>query len=45
VWLDGRLVAETDQLPAEAQKPGRVGIQMHSTGTAIEVKDVRLRPF
>ncbi len=44
VHLNGRLVAQTDALP-ESPGQGRIGIQMHSTGQAIEVRDARVRPL
>ena len=42
VWLDGELVAETDQLPAELLKAGRVGFQIHLDSGRVEFRDIRL---
>lgn len=42
VWLDGELVAETDQLPVELQKPGRIGFQIHLDSGRVEFRDIRL---
>jgi hypothetical protein len=43
VWLDGELAAETDALPEDAQKPGRIGLQIHMEDTRVEFRDLRVR--
>jgi hypothetical protein len=43
VLLDGLLVAETEQLPAEARKPGKIGLQIHLPNSAVEFRDLRVR--
>ncbi|MBL8230493.1 MAG: DUF1080 domain-containing protein [Bryobacterales bacterium] len=43
VWLDGELAAETDELPADARKPGRIGLQIHMEDTRVEFRDLRVR--
>jgi hypothetical protein len=45
VWLDGELAAETDALPEEARKAGRIGLQIHMEDTRVEFRDLRVRLF
>lgn len=45
VRLNGEKVAETTQLPEWAMNPGRVGIQIHSRDSAVDVRDLRVRPL
>jgi hypothetical protein len=43
VWLDGELAAETNELPPELQRAGRIGFQIHSDNARVEFRDIRLR--
>jgi hypothetical protein len=44
VRLDGATVAETDRLPESYDAPGRIGLQIHKEGAAVEFKALRVRP-
>lgn len=40
VWVDGVLVATTDQLPAELEQ-GQIGLQIHMENTSVEWRNLR----
>ncbi len=43
VRLDGRMVAETAQLPEEARGAGQIGLQIHMENASVEFRDLRAR--
>jgi hypothetical protein len=45
VWVDGEPAAETAQLPAGLDAPGRIGFQIHLEDTSVEFRDIRVRPL
>lgn len=45
VRINGETVAETSELPEEAWKPGRIGLQIHKDNASVEFRDVRVRPL
>ena len=45
VRIDGRTVAETDQLPAKTDPPGQIGLQIHSVDSSVDFRDLRVYPL
>jgi hypothetical protein len=41
--IDGETVAETDALPADVLKPGKIGLQIHMEDASVEFRDIRVR--
>ena len=45
VRIDGATVAETERLPDNLAKQGRIGLQFHSAGAWVEFREIRIRPL
>lgn len=45
VRIDGRTVAETEELPEKTDVAGQIGLQIHSVDSSVDFRDLRVYPL